>query len=269
MVAAPNQSSSPSTQGEVPVEDASLEEGLDPARTLRPGKEQEELFPTDLYESDDDISEGLPEDLELLGEVDASVETTALSTTDRMGEIRATDLMCRVRMAAKTPEGQSIFCGHPADVCKRPKHQQKQAQEDARVPPGVYEGILNKNKSTVDGIVETFVSFEQREAQAQQNLDDMMQTVQTSAQKTQTEDLYHDKTPSAITFKLPDMSPAATPRQDQIQTWRGSLADPPQRAKMAPHTSTAPSLIPVTAKDDSAVTTLERAFMNLTEALPQ
>jgi hypothetical protein len=181
MVAAPNQGSSPSTQGEVTAEDASIEEGSDP-RTLRPGKEQEELFPTDLYESDDDVSEGFPDDPELLGGADASVETTALSTTDRMGEIRATDLMCRVRMTVKTPEGQSIFCGHPAASCKRPKHRQKQTQEDSLVPPGVYEGILNKNKSTVDGIVETFVSFEQREAQAQHNLADMMQTVQASAQ---------------------------------------------------------------------------------------
>jgi hypothetical protein len=59
--------------------------------------------------SDDEILVGFPTD-----DTQSSLDTTALSSTDRAGEIRAGDDMCRVLMMAKTLEGQTRFCGNPA-----------------------------------------------------------------------------------------------------------------------------------------------------------
>jgi hypothetical protein len=117
-------------------------------------------------ESDDDASvEGDPRD-DPQDDTLGSFDTAPIIVTDRTGEFRATDKMCRVILSSRSPEGQALFCGNSAHLCTRRTHQVKQSDGSDRAAPGVYEGILNSSQKIVDGIVESSVSFEDRAAKS-------------------------------------------------------------------------------------------------------
>jgi hypothetical protein len=182
------------------------------------GKESEEEL------SDDEILVGSPTD-----DTQSSLDTAALSSTDRAGVIRADDAMCQVLMMAKTPElqGHTRFCGNPATSCSRRAHKTKQSDPTSRATTGVYEGILNANKKIVDGILETFTSFEDRVLQSRTTLQEMEEAIYKSAQKERTEQAFREKTPTTLTFNLEEQPPSSNmSRQEQMKAWRDALDDP-------------------------------------------
>jgi hypothetical protein len=136
--------------------------------------------------------------------------------------------MCRVLLAAKNPEGQVLFCGNPALLCKRRTHQEKQADHSKRAMVGVYEGVRRSNRKIVDGIVESFVSFEDREKHSRDTLRDMEAAIYSSSLKKSTEETYHPKTPSSLTFNLEEQPPSSRrSRQQQMEDWRDGLGGGP------------------------------------------
>jgi hypothetical protein len=188
-------------------------------------------------ESDDDESFA-PDTREAPGEdTQGSLDTVPITTTDRTGEIQALDSMCRVVMVTKTPEGQALFCGNPADTCARRTHQVKQADGSKRADVGIYEGVLNSSKKVVDGILDSYLSLEVRELQTQQTLASMEAALYDSAQKSETEKHYHPKTPTVLTFNLEEQPPASSlSRQSQMKAWRESVdgSTPPEPTQRPP-----------------------------------
>jgi hypothetical protein len=182
-----------------------------------------------------------------------------MTTTDRTGEIRATEDFCRVIMATKTPEGQSLSCGNSAPTCSRRTHQVKQLDGSPRAEPGVYEGVLNASKKGVDGIVETFISFTDRELQSKATLAQMEETIHQSAQKEDSEAQYHPKTPSVLTFNLEEQPPASTPSQgEQMRNWRDTLGDHTAASPVlgTPNPGSKTDPIPISRDDSKLAETL-------------
>jgi hypothetical protein len=194
----------------------------------RLGREVLPTDPPDGNESDDDVSvtdEPPPGETEGL---QGSLDTIPLSTTDRAGEMKADEDMCRVILAAKNPEGQILFCGYPALLCKRRTHQEKKLDLTKRTDPGVYAGVLSSNHKVVDGIVESFLSFEDREKRSLETLRDMEAALYSSVQKKAAEDAYHPKTPSTLSFNLEEQPPSTNrSHQLQMQEWRQGLGETP------------------------------------------
>jgi hypothetical protein len=185
-----------------PALDVLVETVNEPTGTVQP----EDGSP-DGIESDDDASEAPNVDDEPQDATIGSFDTAPIIVTDRTGEINATEDMCRLILSSRSPDGLVIFCGNPADLCAQRTHQVKQAGGSECAAPGVYEGVLNASKKVVDGILETFVSFEEREERTQENLRAMEESIyERSAQKKQTEAALPSalKTPSTISFKLDD-----------------------------------------------------------------
>jgi hypothetical protein len=162
-------------------------------------------------------------------ETQGSLGTAPITITDRAGEIQAIPTMCRVVMTSRTPEGQLLFCGHPADTCTRRTHQVKQLDGSTRAELGVYEGVLNSNKKVVDGILETFQSLEARDLQTQANLAAMEALLYESARKQKAESSSHPRTPTVLSFNLDAQKEPASvhsPRQAQMASWRDTLDGP-------------------------------------------
>jgi hypothetical protein len=147
------------------VEDEGEETEPDP--TLTPGNESDNDASVEVDPRDN------PQD-DTLG----SFNTAPIIVTDRTGEFRAMEEMCRIILSSRSPEGQALFCGNLAHLCTRRTHQVKQSDgSDQAVVPGVYEGVLNSSRKIVDGIVESFVSFEDRAAKSKVNLNDLEQAI--------------------------------------------------------------------------------------------
>jgi hypothetical protein len=123
----------------------------------------------------------------------------------------------------------------------------------------------------VDGILETFVYFEDREKHSQETLQEMEEAICSSAQKKTTEEVYHPKTLTTISFNLDEQPPSCSrSRQQQMQAWRDGLNDPPPKTPAArPPPTPAPTRgvadedvflpRPATAEDQEQISlTLER-----------
>jgi hypothetical protein len=164
-------------------------------------------------ESDDDLSDApLGDDVGVVDSQDDaqdSVETAPLVTTDRVEEIASKETQCRVIITSKTPDGFTLFCGMPADSCTRRSHRQKQPFPSKRAAPGVYEGVLNASKKIVDGLLETYVSFEERDAITANTIEEMDSAMK-SQQKVTSESVQKPKTPTVLAFDLEDKPPASS-----------------------------------------------------------
>jgi hypothetical protein len=132
-----------------PTDEASSPDSFEQLGVETIDEQTGEALPADLTndnESDDDVS---VTEVPPPGETDGSqgsLDIIPLSMADRAGKMKADDDMCRVILAAKNPEGQTLFCGNPALLCKRRTHQAKQLDPTNRADPGVYEGVLSSNR---------------------------------------------------------------------------------------------------------------------------
>jgi hypothetical protein len=178
-------------------------------------------------ESDDDASVEVdlrddPQD-DTLG----SFDTAPIIVTNRTGEFRATEDMCRIILSSRSPEGQALFCGHSAHLCTRRTHQVKQSDGSDRAVPGVYEGVLNSSRKIVDDIVGSFVSFEDRAAKSKVNLNNLEQAILKSYQKKQAEKaVLSPRTPTTISFNLDELpKPADSECCEQMRSWREAASE--------------------------------------------
>jgi hypothetical protein len=95
------------------------------------------------------------------------------------------------------------------------------------VAPGIYEGVYNASKKIVDGILESFISTEERQEQSRQHLRELEEAILTSVQKKEAEERLQPRTPTVLSFNLADQSPASThSRQDQMQSWMQAAESP-------------------------------------------
>jgi hypothetical protein len=150
-----------------------------------------------------------------------SLDTAPITTTDRADQLNATEYMCHIILSSLSPEGQVLFCGHPALIYPRRTHLPKQLDGSKQAALGVYEGVLNASKKVVDGILSAYESFEEREERSKTDLLVMESSLYASAQKQKSEDEAHPKTPSSISFNLSDQPPlAGSARREQMRSWR-------------------------------------------------
>jgi hypothetical protein len=203
-------------------------------------------------ESDDDESAAGDKESGLDDEAQGSLDTVPLDLTNHAGEIIHKGQLGGVIMSVKTPEGELLFCGYLAEVCRRPNHQHKRLDPDLCVTSGVYSGVLNATKKVIDGIVSSQISLEERKRQAAANYQDLAEAVFTSAQKRLSEDRAAQKTPSVIQFNLedhPSEKATPTPRQTLINSLAAASDSPMSSAKAgAPaattDTNVAPPVLP-------------------------
>jgi hypothetical protein len=181
---------------------------------------REEVLPlqqdsiSDPRESDTDPSG----DEELADDPQGSVDTDVADTQDGIGELVFGESKCRVTLSQKSG-GKPVICGYVASVCSRPTHRAKREDPGNRAPRGYYIGIYNTTKTVVDGLSDTYISYELKQLQREANLEQMRTHISASAQKRESESLYRPKTPTQLTFNLDEPPDLAATRQDSMREW--------------------------------------------------
>jgi hypothetical protein len=148
-----------------------------------------------------------------------SVNTDMAGIQEGVGERVFGASKCRILLSQKSG-GTAVICGHAAVDCSQATHRAKRVDPSNRASPGHYIGIYNANKMVVDGLRDTYVSYEEKQQTSDANLEQMRTRISSSAQKQEAETLYRPKTPTQLTFNL-DETPnaAAVLRRDSIAEW--------------------------------------------------
>jgi hypothetical protein len=147
-----------------------------------------------------------------------SVDTDVADIQDGVGELVFGESICRVTLSQKSM-GKPVICGYVSSVCSRPTHRAKREDPGNRAPPGHYIGIHNTAKTVVDGLRDTYTSYEAEQLQRDANLERMRTHVSASAQKRESEDLYRPKTPTQLTFDLDEPPDSSATRRDSMLEW--------------------------------------------------
>jgi len=153
-----------------------------------------------------------------IDDLPGSVDTEVPDVQDGVGEIVFGESKCRVTLSQKSG-GKAVICGYLSSVCSRPTHRAKREAPGNRAPVGHYIGIHNAAKTVVDGLRDTFVSYEARQLLRDANLEQMRTHLAASAQKHESEPQYRPKTPTQLTFNLDDQPVSASSRRDSLLEW--------------------------------------------------
>jgi hypothetical protein len=151
-------------------------------------------------------------------EPSGSVDTDVPDIQDGVGKIVFGNSKCRVTLSQKSG-GKAVICGYLSSACSRPTHRAKREDPESRAPVGHYIGIYNASKTVVDGLKDTFVSYEAKQLLRDANLEQMRAHLTLSAQKDESEIRYRPKTPTQLTFNLDDPPDSASSRRDSLLEW--------------------------------------------------
>ena len=147
-----------------------------------------------------------------------SVDTDVADIQDGVGELVLGESKCRVTLSQKSG-GKAVVCGYLSSVCSRPTHRAKREDLGNRAPVGHYIGIYNASKTVVDGLKDTYLSYEAKQLLRDANLDQMRSHIASSAQKQESELRYRPKTPTQLTFNFDDPPDSGSARRDSISEW--------------------------------------------------
>jgi hypothetical protein len=173
---------------------------------------QDSMLEAEDSDTDPSDDEGPPD------EPPGSVDTDVADIHDGVGELVFGESKCRVTLSQKS-SGKAVICGYLSSVCSRPTHRAKREELESRAPAGHYIGIYNASKTVVDGLRDTYISYEAKQLLRDANLEQMRTHIASSAQKQESELRYRPKTPTQLTFNLDDPPDSASARRDSMSDW--------------------------------------------------